>query len=195
MLVRRLIREMLFKEEYVYHVSPSSEISSFEPREFWFNDDGSESGISTGEEVGGRREKLVYASPFEWSPFYSLPRDTPRAVVSGDESDIIDSLADMGVNLRTDSMNLLVDRSDIPSLKSHRFTVYAFDKGSFSSLGGSGDIEWVSRKGVRPVSKETLTDSTRYLRENGWNLVPVAGIKKIVRELRSQGHFVNSEGV
>lgn len=195
MLIRRLIREMLAREQYVYHVSPSSEISSFEPREFWFSDDGSESGISTGDEVGGRREKLVYASPFEWAPFYSLPRDTPRAVVSGDEVDVIESLADMGVNLRTDSMNLLVDRSDIPSLRSHRFTVYTFDKGDFSPLGGSDNIEWVSRKGVRPVSKETLADSTRYLRENGWNLVPVAGIEEIVGELRNQGHFVNSEGV
>jgi hypothetical protein len=65
MLIRRLIRELLSRKEYVYHVSPSSKISNFEPREFWFSDDGSESGISTGDEVGGRREKLVYASPFE----------------------------------------------------------------------------------------------------------------------------------
>ena len=92
-------------------------------------------------------------------------------------------------------MNLLVDRSDIPSLRSYRFTVYTFDKRDFSPLCGSGDIEWVSRKGVRPVSKETLTDSTRYLRENGCNLVPVACIEEIVGELRDQGHFVNSEGV
>ena len=193
MLIRRLIREMLASEEYVYHVSPSSEISKFEPREFWFSDDGSESGISTGEEVGGRREKLVYASPLEWAPFYSLPRDTPRAVVAGDETDIIDSLSEMGIELRSDSMNLLVEGSDIPSLKSHKFTVYAFDKADFSPL--NGDIEWVSRRGVSPVSKETLADSTRYLRENGWNLVPVEGLGEIVGELREQGHFVNSEGV
>lgn len=186
---------MLANEEYVYHVSPSSEISRFEPREFWFSDDGSESGISTGEEVGGRREKLVYASPLEWAPFYSLPRDTPRAVVAGDESDIIDSLSEMGIELRTDSMNLLVEGSDIPSLRSHRFTVYTFDKSDFRPLDGSGGIEWVSRKGVSPVSKETLTDSTRYLREYGWNLVSVGGLEEIVGELREQGHFVNSEGV
>ena len=195
MLIRKLIREMLASEEYVYHVSPSSEISRFEPREFWFSDDGSESGIATGEEVGGRREKLVYASPPEWAPFYSLPRDTPRAVVAGDETDIIDSLSEMGIELRSDSMNLLVEASDIQSLRSHRFTVYAFDKSDFRPLDGSGGIEWVSRKGVSPVSKETLTDSTRYLRENGWSLIPVDGLEEIVGELREQGYFVNSEGV
>ena len=195
MLIRRLIREMLASEEYVYHVSPSSEISRFEPREFWFSDDGSESGVSTGEEVGGRREKLVYASPLEWAPFYSLPRETPRAVVAGDENELITALSEMGIELRDDSMNLLVDRRDIPSLRSHRFTVYAFDKRDFKPLEGSGGVEWVSRKGVSLASKETATDSTRYLRENGWNLVPVEGIEEIVGELRDQGHFVNSEGV
>ena len=186
---------MLEGDEHVYHVSPSAEISTFSPREFWFSDDGSESGISTGEEIGGRREKLVYASPHEWTPFYSLPRDTPRAVVAGDEGELIDSLMEMGIELRIDSMNLLVDKSDIPSLRSHRFTVYAFDKKDFRPLDGSSGIEWVSRKGVSSVSKKTLTDSVKYIVNNGWNLVPVAGIEEIVGELRKQGHFVNSEGI
>ena len=186
---------MLEGDEHVYHVSPSAEISTFSPREFWFSDDGSESGISTGEETGGRREKLVYASPHEWTPFYSLPRDTSRAVVAGDEGELIDSLMEMGIELRIDSMNLLVDKSDIPSLRSHRFTVYAFDKKDFRPLDGSSGIEWVSRKGVSSVSKKTLTDSVKYIVNNGWNLVPVAGIEEIVGELRKQGHFVNSEGI
>ena len=92
-------------------------------------------------------------------------------------------------------MNLLVDKSDIPSLRSHRFTVYAFDKKDFRPLDGSSGIEWVSRKGVSSVSKKTLTDSVKYIVNNGWNLVPVAGIEEIVGELRKQGHFVNSEGI
>lgn len=194
MLLRKLIREMIANENYVYHVSPSSEITKFEPREFWFSDDGTTSGVYTGEETGGRTEKLVYASPPEWAPFYSLPRDTKRAVIPGDDAELIDAVSGMGVRVRPGSMNLLVDKRDIPAMKNHSFTVYSFNKKQFSPLDSSG-IEWVSRETAIPVKVERKRNTVAYLEQNGWHVVPVDDVAVHVSDLWDQGYSVNTEGI
>jgi len=183
----------LLWDRYVYHISPSSRIREFKPREFWISDDGSKSsGRSMGGETGGFRERRVYAVPHEMTPFYSLPRDKWRAVISGDQRQETIFLAKRGVKLLTDRESLLVEKDDIAALRAHQFTVYAFDKKDFTQLDS---MEWVSKKSVTPVWKKTFTDSVRYIVENkGWSLVPVDGIRSIVNDMIGLGLNVRSEG-
>ena len=191
--LRRIIRESLAQPD-VYHVSTDPDIKVFKPRPFWFSDDGTTSGPATPETRGGTIRNLVYASPLSWTPFYTLPRETPRIVVSPDEAALIGDLSGMGIKLDPEAMNLLVRRDQIRLLREHTFTVYRLPPALFTPLDPDG-IEWIAQEPVRPLEAATHTDAIKYIRELGWALVPVADPVSLAQRLRALGHFVAGEGL
>ena len=191
-LLRKLIREMI-DQKLVYHLSPEHDIEKFEPREFVFSDDGVTSGAVGTSSLKGRVERLVYASPAEWAPLYSLPRETPRAFIQR-EDDVFGALVEKLPGFNVGKKNMLVSREDIPKMKSHSWTVYAFNASDFQPLDPEG-IEWVSRKAAVPVSKKRMRDSVKFLIDSGINVIPVDDVKSLVEELWEEGYQVNAEGI
>lgn len=89
---------------------------------------------------------------------------------------------------------LLVARTSLPAIGSHRFHVYEFSREDFQPLDG-GEVEWVSQRPVRPVSAWEVESVSLFLTQCGWSLLPVDDLQGLVDSVRDGGAWIDSEGI
>lgn len=192
--LRKIVRSLLqeARRSYLYHASPNPDIGEFVPRPFIHTEDFSSSGIWVSDKPppeGFKLSNLVFAARKGSTPFYSVPRDTPRILVfieSEDSRRVVESIIREYAPsaLLQGKKIFILPETDREQIQTHTWTEYGFDPADFSPVG-EGNVEYVASKSVKPILRKKHKNPLRYVRRFGYEVVFVPNVE-IMQEIRNQ---------
>lgn len=197
-LLRETIRQLILeREKYVYHISPNKDIAEFEPRPFIHNADYTESGAWVGDEPpppGFNLTQVVFAAHRRGTPFYSLPRDTPRIEIRLHDIDP-EQLADVEALLgaKVTQKTLVLPAAERGEIEAHTWAEYAFDRADFTPL--PGNTELIATKRVKPIFKKVRKNPLRFIKSMGYTIAFVDDISALHKQLQDIGIDFSAEGL